>query len=232
MGRRSFCLHQLEAMSQRITVINQDGVMAHNSCPAGNTRHDRGVATDLRSGLNSAVEEAADDALVNEGILLESSAQALSNSQAQTMLTSGIHKSNCQGVDAFKRHPKVTEVGEGQAGGIHQGQAALFSVAGSDFLIDEALRAEVFCCRRAAPDCRGHKPAHHSDTDRCPSDRSFGERCSTGLCYFERPIQRSSGLGGALQNVSGEGMPTGCGEVRACIHKKIRLGLIMLMHCQ
>lgn len=75
---------------------------------------------------------------------LDSAAQALANSPAQTMLTPGIYKSYCQGVEAFKRHPQVTQVAEGQAGGTHQGQAALFSVVGADFLQDESLRAEVF----------------------------------------------------------------------------------------
>ncbi len=87
---------------------------------------------------------------------IESSAQALSNSQAQTMLTPGIHKSYCQGVDAFKRHPKVSQIGEGQAGGIHQGQAALFSVAGADFLNDEALHAEVFGSSSLVVRCDSH----------------------------------------------------------------------------
>lgn len=75
---------------------------------------------------------------------LTAASSALSTSPAQTMLTPGIHKSYCTGVDAFKHNPKVTQVGEGQSGGIHQGQAALFSVSGSDFLSDEALREEVF----------------------------------------------------------------------------------------
>ncbi|MDG2522086.1 aldehyde dehydrogenase (NADP(+)) [Caulobacter segnis] len=89
-------------------------------------------------GLILAVESAGLDAFVN------AAAEALTGAAAQTMLTPGIHKSYCSGVEALSKHAEVTTVARGLAGETHQGQAALFSTTGAAFLANHDLQEEVF----------------------------------------------------------------------------------------
>jgi 2,5-dioxopentanoate dehydrogenase len=89
-------------------------------------------------GLILAVDGAGLDAFVN------AAAEALTSAAAQTMLTPGIHKSYCAGVEALSKHAEVTTVARGLAGETHQGQAALFSTTGAAFLANHDLQEEVF----------------------------------------------------------------------------------------
>jgi alpha-ketoglutaric semialdehyde dehydrogenase len=69
---------------------------------------------------------------------------ALRASPAATMLTPGIHKAFCSGVDALARHPAVQTLARGQIGSALQGQAGLFATSAEAFLADEALQQEIF----------------------------------------------------------------------------------------
>lgn len=75
---------------------------------------------------------------------LNSAAEALKEANAVTMLTPGIHKSYCQGVEALAGHNHVETVGRGKAGENYQGQAALFATSSEAFLSDPQLQEEVF----------------------------------------------------------------------------------------
>ena len=70
--------------------------------------------------------------------------EALAAAAAQTMLTPGIHKSYCQGVEKLATHSEVKLEGRGLAGETNQGQAALFSTSGDAFLAHPELQDEVF----------------------------------------------------------------------------------------
>ncbi|KAA0968152.1 aldehyde dehydrogenase (NADP(+)) [Aureimonas fodinaquatilis] len=74
----------------------------------------------------------------------KSAAEELAKLPAQTMLTAGIHKSYEEGVSRLENHAAVTTLAHGQAGQNCQGQAALFTVSGQEFLSDPALHEEVF----------------------------------------------------------------------------------------
>ncbi|MFJ2331234.1 aldehyde dehydrogenase (NADP(+)) [Pseudomonas helleri] len=69
---------------------------------------------------------------------------ALDTSSAATMLTPGIYRSYCEGVEQLALHPSVELIGKGQPGTALQGQAALFATTSEAFLADRALREEVF----------------------------------------------------------------------------------------
>ena len=85
-------------------------------------------------------------ALDGEGLdnFTQAAAEALQESAAGTMLTPGIHKSFCEGVERLSGHDKVDTIARGRAGHNYQGQAALFSTSAEAFTSDEALREEVF----------------------------------------------------------------------------------------
>ncbi|MCO6060441.1 aldehyde dehydrogenase (NADP(+)) [Pseudomonas sp. MOB-449] len=85
-------------------------------------------------------------AMEGEGLqaFIDSAADALSNASAQTMLSPGIFRSYCQGVESLKSHPRVSTLALGRAGENNQGQAALFSTSAEDFLKLHELREEVF----------------------------------------------------------------------------------------
>jgi NADP-dependent aldehyde dehydrogenase len=85
-------------------------------------------------------------ALEGEGLdrFTEAAGAALQESAAGTMLTPGIHKSYCQGVERLAGHDRVETVARGRAGHNYQGQAALFSTSAEAFRADPALREEVF----------------------------------------------------------------------------------------
>lgn len=73
---------------------------------------------------------------------------SLSDAQAATMLTPGIHRSYAAAVTALAAHDAVTLEARGQAGGQdggqYAGQAALFSTTAQAFLRHAALREETF----------------------------------------------------------------------------------------
>ncbi|WP_269713326.1 aldehyde dehydrogenase (NADP(+)) [Caulobacter sp. NIBR2454] len=89
-------------------------------------------------GLILAVDSPGLDAFI------AGAAEALTGVAAQTMLTPGIHKSYCSGVEALSKHAEVTTIARGLAGETHQGQAALFSTTGAAFLANHDLQEEVF----------------------------------------------------------------------------------------
>ncbi|HEU0100369.1 MAG TPA: aldehyde dehydrogenase (NADP(+)) [Allosphingosinicella sp.] len=70
--------------------------------------------------------------------------EALREAAPGTMLTPGIHRAYCEGVDALARHERVETVARGKAGHNYQGQAGLFSTPADAFLADERLREEIF----------------------------------------------------------------------------------------
>ena len=71
--------------------------------------------------------------------------QALEENAAQTMLTPGIHKAYCAGIEALEANDNARLIARGLAGeGPNMGQAALFETSGEAFLSDETLAKEVF----------------------------------------------------------------------------------------
>lgn len=75
---------------------------------------------------------------------LSAAAEALQEAAASTMLTPGIHKSYCEGVEALAGHNRVETIARGKPGSTYQGQAALFATTSEAFLDDRALQEEVF----------------------------------------------------------------------------------------
>lgn len=69
---------------------------------------------------------------------------ALSKSAAATMLTPGIFKNFCQGVQSLEDNASVTTLAKGVSGNALQAQAALFSTTATDFLNNNELKEEVF----------------------------------------------------------------------------------------
>ncbi|MFC6338028.1 aldehyde dehydrogenase family protein [Pseudomonas sp. CCM 7891] len=69
---------------------------------------------------------------------------AIGSVTAATMLTPSIHTSYCEGVERLSSHPSVELLGKGQAGGLFQGQAALFATTATAFMAHTTLREEVF----------------------------------------------------------------------------------------
>ena len=59
-------LLQLEAVRQRIAVIDVNRIVPSDPRPTGYARHDRGTITDLRCRFDLAVEQSPDDAFVGE----------------------------------------------------------------------------------------------------------------------------------------------------------------------
>jgi NADP-dependent aldehyde dehydrogenase len=99
-------------------------------------------------GLILAVEAEGLDRFV------EGAKTALGEAAAQTMLTPGIHRAYCEGVQALERNPKAEKLAEGRAGEAYQGRAALFATSASDFLADDSLAAEVFGASSLVVRCR------------------------------------------------------------------------------
>ena len=75
---------------------------------------------------------------------LSAAEEALSPVPAATMLTPAISRVYAAGVRALAESPVVKQVAAGQEAAQNQGQAALFSVSGADFLAHPHLAAEVF----------------------------------------------------------------------------------------
>ena len=58
--------HHLESVRVGIAVVDEDGVVAGHPGPAGNRGHDGRPVADLGARLDTAVEQAADDAFMDE----------------------------------------------------------------------------------------------------------------------------------------------------------------------
>ncbi|MFC6337253.1 aldehyde dehydrogenase family protein [Pseudomonas sp. CCM 7891] len=74
----------------------------------------------------------------------EAAVEALEKAAAQTMLTTGIHGSYCQGTERLRAHAGVETLGQGLEGERYQARAALFATSAVAFLQGLALREEVF----------------------------------------------------------------------------------------
>jgi NADP-dependent aldehyde dehydrogenase len=75
---------------------------------------------------------------------LGAAAEALKEANAATMLTPGIHRSYCEGIEALASHDQVETVARGKPGSNYQGQPALFATSSDAFLADPHLQEEVF----------------------------------------------------------------------------------------
>ncbi|MCE9662054.1 aldehyde dehydrogenase (NADP(+)) [Halomonas sp. M5N1S17] len=106
-------------------------------------------------GLVIAVKGTALDAF------LDATKEALHDTTAQTMLTPGIHQAYKESVNNLATSGKVRELARGRAGeSSHQGQAGLYVAAGSDFLADETLQAEVFGATALVVECADMAEVH------------------------------------------------------------------------
>lgn len=100
-------------------------------------------------GLVLAIEGEGLDAFV------AAATEAMCQTGAAPMLTSGIHAAYEQGVAALTGHPQVQTLARGQAGeGVAHGQAAFFSTTAASFLADQALGHEVFGAASLLVRCR------------------------------------------------------------------------------
>ncbi|MGN6270955.1 MAG: aldehyde dehydrogenase (NADP(+)) [Sphingomonas sp.] len=89
-------------------------------------------------GLVLAIEGEGLDAFV------AAAAEAVTQAQAQTMLTTGIAAAYAKGVEALSGAPGVDVVGKGAPGGETSGGAIVFRTSADKFLADKAMGNEVF----------------------------------------------------------------------------------------
>ncbi|MEO5775129.1 MAG: aldehyde dehydrogenase (NADP(+)) [Sphingomicrobium sp.] len=75
---------------------------------------------------------------------LSAAAEALQEAAPGTMLTPGIHKSYCEGVERLAAHERVETIARGKAGHNFQGQAGLFATSADAFVSDSHLQEEIF----------------------------------------------------------------------------------------
>ena len=75
---------------------------------------------------------------------LSAAAETLQEAAPGTMLTPGIHKSYCEGVERLAAHEKVETIARGKAGHNFQGQAGLFATTADAFVSDPHLQEEIF----------------------------------------------------------------------------------------
>ncbi|PPC78311.1 aldehyde dehydrogenase (NADP(+)) [Pokkaliibacter plantistimulans] len=86
---------------------------------------------------------------------LSSAAEALAQAAAQTMLTPGIHRAYCQGIDQLQGLPGVSRVATGLAEtGPNQAQAGLYLTDAETFMADERMSAEIFGASSLVIRCR------------------------------------------------------------------------------
>ncbi|MDH2433453.1 aldehyde dehydrogenase (NADP(+)) [Pokkaliibacter sp. MBI-7] len=86
---------------------------------------------------------------------LSSAAEALAQAAAQTMLTPGIHRAYCQGIDQLQGLPGVSRVATGLAEtGPNQAQAGLYLTEAETFMADERMSAEIFGASSLVIRCR------------------------------------------------------------------------------
>jgi alpha-ketoglutaric semialdehyde dehydrogenase len=86
---------------------------------------------------------------------LEAARQALQIAAAATMLTPGIYKSYCEGVEKLRTHSSVATIARGAAGVEYQGRAAIFETSEVDFLAHNELHEEVFGASTLIVRCSG-----------------------------------------------------------------------------
>ncbi len=96
-------------------------------------------------------------AIEGEGLnaFVTSAAKAMTDADAATMLTGGIHAAYEGGVASLSSHDAVNTIARGKVGeGIAQGQAELFETSAAQFLNDPALGDEVFGASSLLVRCR------------------------------------------------------------------------------
>ncbi|GHB29758.1 aldehyde dehydrogenase (NADP(+)) [Salinicola rhizosphaerae] len=161
-------------------------------------------------GLVIGIRGAGLDAFV------EAAAEALKGSQAQTMLSPGIHDAYVRGVATLAESDKVREVARGLPGdGPNRCQSALFVATGEDVVADEALQAEVFgasslivSCRDAAEVKRVAEALEGQLTATLQMDEGDLEAARALLPTLERKAGR----------VMANGWPTGVEVCDAMVH--------------
>src|SRR5579863_5323688 len=60
--------HHLEAMREGIAVVDKNGVIAGDPCPAGDARLDCRLVADPRLAFDATLKQATDDALMHVGV--------------------------------------------------------------------------------------------------------------------------------------------------------------------
>ncbi|NML07152.1 aldehyde dehydrogenase (NADP(+)) [Sphingomonas sp. G-3-2-10] len=110
----------------------------------------------LAAGFVGSLTMGAGQFCTNPGLLLAIEGPALDRfltaasdgvggAAAQTMLTPGIHKAYESGVARMASAPAFKQLAEGnEAGGLHCGRAALFTISAKDFIADPEHAEEVF----------------------------------------------------------------------------------------
>ncbi|EPC00930.1 hypothetical protein L861_15340, partial [Litchfieldella anticariensis FP35 = DSM 16096] len=147
---------------------------------------------------------------------LAAAGEAVKASAAQTMLTPGIHGAYEDGTGALAGHPQVREIARGPAGdGPYQCQAALFAAAATDFLLEEALQAEVFGASALVVEC-----ADLADMQRVAAHLE-GQLTAT-LQLDDGDLEAAKALLPVLERKAGRvlanGWPTGVEVCHAMVH--------------
>lgn len=75
---------------------------------------------------------------------IAAAAESIAAAPASTMLTPGIHKAYCTGVEQLASNSNLTLVARGLAGGTNACQAALFTISAEAFMQDKSAGQEVF----------------------------------------------------------------------------------------
>ena len=94
--------------------------------------------------------------IAGEGLdaFIKSAGAAVEKAAAATMLTPGIHKAYCSGVDAIGGHKSVKVIAQGQPGGQFQGRSGLFLTTADAFLAHHELQDEIFGAASLIVQCR------------------------------------------------------------------------------
>ncbi|WP_294263431.1 aldehyde dehydrogenase (NADP(+)) [uncultured Sphingomonas sp.] len=146
----------------------------------------------------------------------QAAAEALSGQAAQVMLTDGIHKAFEAGKEKLAASPYVEKVAEGaEPAGPTQGRAALFTVAGKDFLADPVHLHEVFGVSSVLVRC--------ADLDELKSVLAELEGQLTATIQVdEGDYEDAKGLIRVLERTVGRilanGWPTGVEVAHAMVH--------------
>lgn len=141
---------------------------------------------------------------------------AVSDTNAATMLTAGIHAAYDKGVEALASHSAVTEIARGKPGEQKTcGQAALFETTAERFLANQALSHEVFGASSIIVRCRDEAEmtaviasAEGQLTATLQMDASDTDIAARLLPVLERKVGR----------ILANGWPTGVEVAPAMVH--------------
>ncbi|OHV08996.1 aldehyde dehydrogenase (NADP(+)) [Kushneria phosphatilytica] len=124
-----------------------------------------GQGEDLGRAFINSLNLGAGQFCTNPGLLIaekgpaldrfvQTAAEALRDTSAQTMLTPGIHEAYGQSMSRLAGNSKVREIARGpQGSGPHTCQPALFQTTAQDFLADRSLQEEVFGATSLVIEC-------------------------------------------------------------------------------